>query len=335
MEFVNPNQAKPQKGKNYTLTSKVNLKKLDIDNVTPPQPIRNVNSPHRTRAKLNERKRKRREQNRVAAQLARRKRSNYVASLEVQIKDLNERIKANESTKELNAQINRPGYCTCDVNELKRQIDDTINHFIMALKRQETLLVNSSLEKLKSQYEGEDVKRVIDGLLNSLVQCIVPRSFGRLLWMAKNKVDVFAEDFLLYIEESKGESNTPNNDVSSILNLKQEDKAIIRNMEEELKMYESRLRDYVINIKDNTKKLIQDTRYINKSLSEKVLPKLDVEIIAKYLDWIINNPNEINFYNILNESKDSPAVSELSSLDASLDFAGFFPEGRNWENYPM
>jgi len=333
MEFINSNQPKRQKGKKYT--SKVNLKELDIDNATPSQPIRNANSSHGTPAKLNEKKRKRREQNRVAAQLARRKRNNYVTSLEAQIKDLNERIKANENTKELNVQINRPGYCACDVNELKRQIDDTINHFMMALKRQETLLVNSSLEKLKTQYEGEDVKRVIDGLLNSLVQCIVPRSFGRLLWMAKNKVDVFAEDFLLYTEDSKGESNTPNNDVSSILNLKQEDKAIIRNVEEELKMYEIRLRDYIVNIKDNTKKLIQDTRSINRSLSEKVLPKLDVEIIAKYLNWIMNNPNKINFYNILNESKDSPAVSELSSVDASLDFVGFFPEGRNWENYPM
>jgi len=277
----------------------------------------------RTRARVDskanpikDKKKRRLEQNRISARESRKKKKKYISSLETEIKALREKIKDLEKEKFSEAMMMndyQPIYCTCGVHELREKIDNSIQMVFEAFNEHNTSLVNSQLEKLRRQYieEAVEVKRVEEGLFNTLVQCIIPKSFARLLWMAKNEKDVFDNSYFVDCEESKSELFTPiDKEVTCALKLEEEQKIIISNMKKKLKVYADKFIKSFADIRNKIKEIFKEVKYLDSAINEELTRKLDIEVIVKYLQWIMRNPTKINFYHHLREEPEGIYMSQ-------------------------
>eukprot|EP00826_Nyctotherus_ovalis_P062337 TRINITY_DN899_c0_g1_i8.p1 TRINITY_DN899_c0_g1~~TRINITY_DN899_c0_g1_i8.p1 ORF type:complete len:264 (+),score=61.74 TRINITY_DN899_c0_g1_i8:122-913(+) len=210
----------------------------------------------------------------------------------------------------------RPDYCTCGMKELRKKIDIMVNMVIIAANKQDKLLVNSELEKLKRQCidEPEEIEKITEGLISSLVQCIIPKSFARLLWMAKNNKDLFSTSFF----EFEGFKDEPSvNEVTFALELEEEERKAIKGMEDIIKRHARNFSEHYTELRNASKKLFNEVQSMSKSLDDNLHKTLDQGVTVRYLEWTAHNPGKANFYNELAEKYEGgpPSVADCVSYD--------------------
>lgn len=316
-------------------TSYGHPQQLPFNQMRPVSPVelQEVRKTKRTRTRadsktnpIKDRKKRRLEQNRISARESRKKKKRYITDLEAKVEMLKRKLREMEERNVHEAAWDefRPDYCTCGMRELRKKIDIMVNMVIIAANKQNTLLVSSELEKLKRQCieEPNEIEKIAEGLINSLVQCIIPKSFARLLWMAKNNKDLFSARFF-ESEEFKDEPFA--NEVTLALDLEEEESKVVKDVEDILKRHAKNFSEHYAELRDASKKILNEVQSMSKSLDEGLVEKLGQGVAVRYLEWVAHNPAKTHFYSELAEDYEGGPL--LAGDGALYDDFSHVPQG--------
>ena len=272
-------------------------------------------------------KRKRRlEQNRLSAKESRKKKKDYIQSLEMEVQRLKQDLRECKmwAAEIMSRNITQTITYVDNVLALKNGTNQMIDKIIMASNQKDLPAVETTLQSLIIRYgiQSEERKKVTEDLLGSIIDCCFPRTYGYFLFMAKNNSKTFTESNS-QIEECKNVWN----DLDKLFNLSPLEIKIIENAKESLNKYFDEIDEKIKLFVSSKKNLYEELTKMDSFVNENILSKLNPISIANYLKWVQSFPENITTNNLLyttpklitNEYKENHSkMIERDSIDMNL-----------------
>ena len=258
--------------------------------------MRNSEKKRRSRCPLGDnyikdKSKRRREQNRISARESRKKKKEYMKTLEAEIQRLKEAIEecrdwacCNMGIQNLSSRNNYD-----EINQLKANVRNDLDKIAWAVGSNDPS-IQTEIETLYLNYGvgSEERRKTIQGLYKEIIENSIPALDCYLLMSAQNNTEFFSEKI------AQNEDN-----IEGCVNLNKSEKAILIELKKTIKGSYAELSKSIKTLINAKKDLQLKIIKFDEIIYNNIVKKFDAKTMANFLIWVQNRSEKLEFTNQL------------------------------------